>query len=216
MRTRMTHTKSAGFSLLEVTIVGAILLVASSMAIPTFNSTMQSWHGDSAYAGVYSQLKLASQLAINNRQEYEVIFTPGNSNLTPPQSGTVELDSIVPLQNPPNPEFPHQVSIYTLPSTAMFAVPSGAAGITAPDGFGTGSAAIDFSYPNTPDSFSVYFTADGRVLDSPTGAPVNGVVYISQSTISSWGRAVTVWGYTGKVKGWDLTSTGSVFRWTSH
>ncbi len=216
MPSKAAHSTNAGFSLLEITIVGAILLVASSMAIPTFNSTIESWRGDAAYTGVYNELKLASQLAINNRQEYEVVFTPGNATVTPPQSGTVEIDSLTPLQNPPNPQFPNQVSIYTLPPTAVFTVPSGAAGITGPDAFGNGSAAIDFSYPNTPNGLVVYFTADGRVLDSQRGAPVSGVVYISQSTLANWGRAVSVWGYTGKVKGWDLTSAGSSFQWTSH
>jgi len=214
MPSRMIRSKEAGFSLLEMTIVAAILLVASSMAIPTFNNTMQSWRGDAAYTGVYNQLKLASQLAINNRQEYEVVFTPGNANATPPQSGTVEIDSLAPLQNPANPQFPYRVSFYTLPAPSLFAVPLGGASITAPDAFGTGSTAIDFSYPNTINPLVIFFTADGRVLDSQTGAPVNGVVYISQPTIPNWGRAVTVWGYTGKVKGWDLTSVGS--QWTSH
>ena len=216
MRSKAAHSGNAGFSLLEMTIVGAILLVASSMAIPTFNSTMQSWRGDGAYAGVYNELKLAGQLAINNRQEYEVVFTPGNTNTTPPQGGTVEVDSLTLLQTPPNPQFPYRLSAYTLPATATFAVPPSAAGITGPDAFGNGSTAIDFSYPNTPNRLVVYFTADGRVLDSESGAPVNGVVYISQSTLTNWGRAVTVWGYTGKVKGWDLASAGSGFQWISH
>jgi prepilin-type N-terminal cleavage/methylation domain-containing protein len=208
--------KRKGFSLLELTIALGILLIAGSFAVPGLNRALQNWHGEAAYTGVYNQIKLAGQLAANNRQEYKVVFTPGDPYATPPHTGSVEIDSLAPLANPTNPSSPFQLSIYVLPPGAVFEVPAAASRITAPDAFGSGTTAIDFSYPSTLDPQTIYFTADGRVLNAVSGAPVDGVVYVSAPGNSTWGRAVTVWGYTAKVKGWELISNASVFQWAAH
>jgi prepilin-type N-terminal cleavage/methylation domain-containing protein len=208
--------KWKGFSLLELTIALAILLIAAGFAVPSLKSALADWHGEAAYTGVYDQVKLAGQLAANHRQEYKVVFTPGDPYATPPQNGSVEIDSLTALASPINPSSPFEVSLYTLPPNVAFTVPTAASGITAPDAFGSATTAIDFSYPATVDPRTIYFTADGRVLNAPSGAPVNGVVYLYESGNSNWGRAITVWGYTAKVKGWELIEKGAAFQWAAH
>jgi len=74
-----------------------------------------------------------------------------------------------------------------------------------PDGFGDGSAAINFALNVGGDPTQIYFQPDGRAL-TQTGEVANGVVYIARPGDLLSSRAVSIYGSTGRCKGWHLLS----------
>ena len=59
----------------------------------------------------------------------------------------------------------------------------------------------------------VVFMPDGRSRDS-VGNFNNGVIYLTPADGDIYNsRAITVWGSTGRVRGWDLTKVGSTATW---
>jgi hypothetical protein len=83
-----------------------------------------------------------------------------------------------------------------------------------PDNFGTGARAIDFGYPGVGGQNVIYFCPDGSAQDAAGGAGQclgnfsNGVVYIARPGELLSSRALTVWGATGRVRGWRLYNNG--------
>ncbi|MFZ0440319.1 MAG: hypothetical protein WAL76_19485, partial [Candidatus Sulfotelmatobacter sp.] len=101
---------------------------------------------------------------------------------------------------------------YTIPADVNFAVQAGFPAST-PDGFGTGVNAIDFeSTPGVPLNYVVFFP-DGSSQDS-LGNYSSGVIYLTRpgDTIYS-SRAVTLWGATGRIRGWRLNQIAGVATW---
>ncbi len=82
-----------------------------------------------------------------------------------------------------------------------------------PDGFGAGLTAIDFeSTPGVPLNYVVFFP-DGSAQDS-LGNYSSGVVYMTRVGDSIYAsRAVSVWGATGRIRGWRLNQVAGVAAW---
>lgn len=84
-----------------------------------------------------------------------------------------------------------------------------------PDTFGNGVTAIDLDY--TPagggGGATVVFMPDGSVQDV-AGNPDSGVLYLSRTVADLYSsRAITVWGATGRIRGWRLVNIGGVATW---
>jgi len=97
------------------------------------------------------------------------------------------------------------VSTYTLPQDVTYNVVSGFP-TTAPDGFGTGITAIDFGQGLGAGSLAyVSFLPDGSSQDT-LGNYNNGIIYISRIADNNkfTSCSVTVWGATGRIRGWRL------------
>jgi hypothetical protein len=86
---------------------------------------------------------------------------------------------------------------------------------TTPDGFGTGANAFDFDQPpgGTGGSNVIYFYPDGTAEDA-AGNINNGVVYMGVPGQLQTQRAVTLWGYTGRIRGWHLYDNASKWTWS--
>jgi hypothetical protein len=84
-----------------------------------------------------------------------------------------------------------------------------------PDGFGTGITAIDFestATPGVPLNYVVFYP-DGSAQDN-LGNFNNGVIYITRPGDTRFSsRAITVWGATGRIRGWRLVQQGAVWIW---
>jgi hypothetical protein len=104
-------------------------------------------------------------------------------------------------------------STYTLPNDVQFAVQAGfptsqAAFPLTPDTFGTGGTAIDFDQNIAAGAKTqIYFYPDGSAQDINQNIN-NGVIYVCRPGDLNSSRAITLWGATGRLRGWRLLSNG--------
>ena len=198
-----THHKSAerqlGFSLLEMLVVIAIILIIAAFAVRGLQTAIKNGHVDTAYATTLQQLRKAAQTAVGERVQCYVTFVSPRTIVTKKivAGTTTTLNSI------------------DLPTDMEFRVDTGlptGVGLT-PDGFGSGTRPIDFSIDYGGVGTSIYFQPDGSALDS-VGRLNNGVVYIGRPGDLLSYRAITLYGYTGRIKGWRLVpKAGGIRQW---
>ena len=193
----MTRGSARGFTLIESMIVVAIVLVASGIFFISIQPALRQARLNNAYNSVLATMRRARETAIAERRVYMVTFTaPRTMTITQSATGTV-------------------TNTFTLPSDISFdaepGIPNTAA--TTPDHFGTGNLAIDFDQGVTLGSkTTVYFQPDGSAQDANSNVN-NGVVYIARNGDLLSSRAITLWGSTGRIRGWRLYSAGNVQTW---
>ncbi len=214
MKENTNTQRQKGFSLLEMLIVVSIGFVLASVSFIAMLPLLNKTHIDSAYDTTLMVLRNTRHLAITQGHEYIVTFNPGGY-----AAGTILVQyqpGAVGGIYPP----PQLVATYTIPTDTSFATKTGFPAST-PDGFGTAALALDFGY--TPmggagGSQSLVFMPDGSARDgtSPSngGSYSSGVLYLNRPTgpIND-SRAITVWGATGRVRGWRLDAVAGVNTW---
>lgn len=190
-----------GFSLIEMMAVIGITFIVAAMAVMALQPDLQNSRVTSAYNTTLMALRQARDISIAQRQVYFVTFshnTPPPDTITITQGGTGTV-----------------VNTYQLPLDIAFAVVNGiptGQGKT-PDGFGNGGTAIAFDQGiggGNPDV--VYFYPDGSAQDV-NGNINNGVVYIARPTQLYSSHAVTLWGATGRLRGWRLYNNNGTNYW---
>ena len=195
-----------GFSMVEVIIVIAIVLIISAGALIQFVPVVKSARAENALQATLGQVRNARGLAIDQRRKYRLSF------LAP---RTIQLDQMVvdPATGVQSFLF---VSSLVLPQDIQFiaitGTPASGSG-TPPDSLPTTGAAIDFSLDYGGGGTQIVFQPDGRALDA-AGRLNNGVVYVARSGELMSSRAVSILGATGRVKGWHLTQSGAAKVWT--
>ena len=197
----MVQRRMRGFSLIEMMAVIAIVFMVSAMAMMTLQPTLKYSRVTNGYNTTLMALRQARDLSISQRQNYFVTFT---HNATPPDTITITQGATGTV-----------VNTYQLPLDVSFLVVSGiptAAGKT-PDGFGTGGTAIDFDQGVASGNKNVvYFGPDGSAQDV-NGNINNGVVYIARAADVFTSHAITVWGATGRLRGWRLYNNAGTKYW---
>jgi hypothetical protein len=183
----------------------AILLIVASVAVLTLGNSLPAMHTNTALQTTMQVLRQARQTAIDQRRTMVVTFNaPGGAT----HSITVQqmIGGVI------NPTAVEQVP---LPSDVQFvADPKLPQPPNTPDGFGNGTVAIDFEDPvsATPGT-QVFFLPDGSA-QSAAGNLENGVVYIDKPGYWQLSRAVSVFGGTGKIRGWRLQQVSAgVWKW---
>jgi hypothetical protein len=140
--------------------------------------------------------------------EYIVTFNPGGfaagTILVQYQPPAIGAGALPPLQ---------EVNAITIPPDITFAVRAGFPA-SAPDGFGSGIAPIDFGQTLGAGSLNyVAFMPDGSSRDT-LGNYNSGVIYLTRAADTVYAsRAITVWGATGRVRGWRLYNPANVNTW---
>jgi Tfp pilus assembly protein FimT len=178
-----------GFSLVELLIVTAMIVTASTIGLFLLGQWGSVVKSDGALRVVTSQLIWAREMAITQRHYMDVTFTNTNQ---------VQIIR----EEVPGPATT-LISSQRLEGNAQFAlvplVPD------TPDAFGNASA-VSFGTATT-----VRFSPDGMLLDQ-AGASVNGSVFVSVGNLKLSARAATILGAVGRVRGykWNGTSWGSV------
>jgi type II secretory pathway pseudopilin PulG len=209
----MALRKNNGFSLLELSITVSLALIMCGVTFlyltPQYNLT----HVNSAYDTTLMALRNTRNLAITQGHEYYVNFNPAGF-----PAGTIQVQYQPPLVPPAVAAPPlEQVNTYQIPSDVTFNVQAGFPG-SAPDGFGSGIVAIDFGQGLGAGSLNyVIFMPDGssqaNVVGS-SGSYNSGVIYMTRLSDSIYNsRAVTVWGATGRIRGWRLNQVAGVAEW---
>ena len=190
--------KQKGFSLIELLVVMAIALIIASYAMINIQQGLKNARIANAYDTLISELRNARQIAVDRRQTTRVTFTAPYTITTATKdvgAGTYTTQRTITIGN--------DLQFQTLagfPNTAT----------TVPDGFGAGATAVDFN-----GGAVVNFQPDGTAVDA-TGAVVNGVVYIARTGDLASARAVTMYGATGRIKGWRLLKVGSTWTWLKY
>jgi prepilin-type N-terminal cleavage/methylation domain-containing protein len=194
----MGSRRMRGFSLIEMMIVVTIILVVSGVAITGMQPALQYSRVNNAYNITLAAIRQARDFAVGQRQQYSVTFSnaavPNTITITQAGNGNV-------------------VTTYTLPTdvtfTALAGIPVGA---NAPDGFGVaGSISFDQGVAGGATNV-IYFMPDGTAQDV-NGNLNNGVIYIARAGQLYSSHAITVWGATGRLRGWRLynNSAGTAY-----
>lgn len=205
----MTLKKQRGFSLLELMIVVAIGFTLAGITTIAYMDTLKGQHMTTAYNSTLGTLRRTRDQAAADMRIYVVQFTtprtitvtqagPGATSCQVPPSGALLLTTVLPTD----------VSFMIEPGSPT----SSTVAPTTPDGFGSGSVAIDFDEPNTPGTTSICFNPDGTATDV-LGNPNSGVVYLGRTGDVYSGRAITLWGTTGRLRGWRLLNNAGVPTW---
>jgi prepilin-type N-terminal cleavage/methylation domain-containing protein len=206
----MPSRKSNGFSLLELMITVSLGLVMAGVTFIYLTPQMNSNHVNSAYDTTLMALRNTRNLAITQSHQYYVNFNPAGF-----PAGTIQVQYQPPIVPPAIAAPPiEQVNTYNIPTDVSFAVQAGFPAGT-PDGFGTGLTAIDFeSTVGVPlPCQCVVFMPDGSAQDS-LGNYNSGVVYLTRTGDTIYNsRAVSVWGATGRIRGWRLALVGAAKEW---
>lgn len=188
-----------------------VVSITLIMAGVTFISLMPMFnraHVDLAYDTTLMALRNTRHLAITQSHQYFVNFNPAGF-----PAGTIQVTWQPPAVGggalPPV----QQVTTYTLPSDISFAVKAGFP-VSTPDGFGTGATAIDFGQGLGAGSLNyVCFMPDGSSQDN-LGNYNSGVVYLVRPSDTVYsGRSITVWGATGRIRGWHVGQQAGAPIW---
>jgi Tfp pilus assembly protein FimT len=199
-----SHTMR-GFSLLELTGVVGISVIVCAIAINAMMPILRTAHVDNGYNITLGAIRQTRDFAVGQRQQYSVTFNNGVSpnTITITQAGNGNV-----------------VATYQLPIDVNFVAVAGLpAAPNTPDGFGAGATAIDFDQGIAGGIQNViYFMPDGSAQDV-AGNLNNGVVYVAlgngidATTGLKSSHAITVWGATGRIRGWKIDYTGGAPYW---
>jgi prepilin-type N-terminal cleavage/methylation domain-containing protein len=169
-------SRQAGFTLLEVLTVLALTSVILAIFVGFFPRAAAMVQGDADLRIVNWQLKLAREMAINQRRAIQLQFIPPNRL----QIARVEFAGGTTVLG--NSYLEHNTQFMLFPGQP-----------DTPDGFGNPTP-ISFS-----GAASVMFTADGMLTDA-AGNPVNGSVFLGQPGKEFSARALTIFGPTATIR----------------
>ncbi len=188
----MKVRKAAGFTLLELMITLAIGLVMAGVTILALMPLFKQNKVDAAYDTTLSVVRTYRSQAIAQSKRYIVTF------IAP---GTIQVQYWG-VGVPVSPA-PVTIATYQLPNDIEFAVQAGFPA-AAPDGFGAGGTAIDFDQGMGVGSQNyIMFMPDGSSQDT-LGNYNSGVVYLTRQGDVYSSRAISVFGTTGRIRGWRL------------
>ncbi|MFZ0815509.1 MAG: type II secretion system protein [Candidatus Sulfotelmatobacter sp.] len=204
----MASRNQNGFSMLELMITLTIALIMVGVTFITLQPALNQNHVNTAYDTTLMALRNTRNLAITQSNEYYVNFNPAGF-----PAGTIQVE-VLPFNAAGVAQPIQQVITYSIPTDVSFAT-QGTFPATAPDSppaLVTAGGALDFeSTPGValgPPAYLVFYP-DGSARDS-LGNYVNGIAYITRLGSPIWGsKAISVWGATGRIRGWTLSSPGT-------
>ena len=186
---RALHRSERGFSLIETLVVAALAMVLMGMAVVQIRTARATMVADNAMRLVMNELTRARDQAIQQRRNIQVAFV-----------GINEM-RLTRVEIPTGTTLVHRT---IMEGNLKFALPSGTPDTT--DAFGAGSA-LDFDGSN-PTNGEVVFNSEGMMIHGPTGAVINGTIFLAAPNDQYATRAVTILGSTGRVRGFRrLNST---------
>jgi prepilin-type N-terminal cleavage/methylation domain-containing protein len=202
----MLARKMRGFSLIEMMIVVALILIVLAFSIVAIQPSLKQNDVTEGYNQTLMAFRQARDISVAQRQIYFVTLSnaavPNSITITQGSTGTVTANYFLPTD----------VAFLTLPNlpTSQTTYPM------TPDGFGIGATAIDFDQGVAGGVKNViYFYPDGSAEDA-IGNVNNGVVYLALTGNTGYvntSRAITLWGATGRLRGWHIYSNAGQWYW---
>jgi prepilin-type N-terminal cleavage/methylation domain-containing protein len=196
----MRSTKNRGFSLLELMIVISIGVTMTGVGFMAMKPLFNSNHVDQAYDTTLSVIRTYRNQSIIQSKRYIIFFTA-------PGTITVQYWGVgVPVS-----PAPVTVATYTLPTDIQFAVQAGFPN-PGPDNFGTGATPFTMNNCALVGTNCLIFYPDGSAQDD-VGNFNSGVAYLSRPADLYSSRAVSIFGTTGRIRGWRLYKVAGVNTW---
>jgi len=191
-----------GFSLLEAMAVVAIMLTALSVNFVLLQPALKAARANTAANECFMLLRRYRQQAIDERKRYIITFNAPN------QIVISRWDVAVPVS-----PAPVVISTQVLPGNIQFQIVPGIPTANPPDNFGNGAQAIDFGQNIGLGGLNyVMFMPDGSSQDT-NGNLNNGVLYTALGGDLYSSRAISVFGATGRIRGWQLVKQGNNPTW---
>jgi len=174
--------------------VVAISFTLAAITTIAMMPVMKQQHVNAAYNATLMAFRRARDQAAGDMRVYVVtIAAPGTITIT---QNTPAGPLLTTTLLPPDVTLHVEPGIPTSPTVQP----------TTPDGFGAGTVAIDFDQGvGAAGGTTIYFQPDGSALDI-NGNIDNGVVYMARVGDLYSSRAITLWGATGRLRGWRLYS----------
>jgi prepilin-type N-terminal cleavage/methylation domain-containing protein len=202
----MYSRRMRGFSLIEMMVVMALILIVLAFSVMTILPSLRQNDITGGYNQTLMAMRQARDMSVAQRQVYFVTLSnaalPNSITITQGSTGIVTATYFL----------PNDIGFITLPGIPT----SPAAFPTTPDGFGIGTTAIDFDQGVVGGAKNaIYFYPDGSATDV-NGNINNGVVYLAllgNTGYVSTSRAITLWGATGRLRGWHIYQSGANFYW---
>jgi prepilin-type N-terminal cleavage/methylation domain-containing protein len=202
----MLARKMRGFSLIEMMIVVALIMIVLAFSIMTIQPSLRQNDVTEGYNQTLMAFRQARDISVAQRQIYFVTLNsavqPNSITITQGSTGTVTATYFLPTD----------VGFFAYPGLPASPV----AYPMTPDGFGIGTTAIDFDQGVAGGVKNVvYFYPDGSAEDA-IGNINNGVVYLAllgNTGYVSTSRAITLWGATGRLRGWHIYSNVGQWYW---
>ena len=164
------------------------MMAAVAVAVPMITGAVANSRVETALQTVVQELRLARQLSMDSRRLHRISFTtPGT--ITTTRRETDASTTQVRVINLPN-----DVQLYRNSISSE------------PDQFVT-TGAISFN-----SETSVTFRPDGSAVDTSSQV-CNGVVYLGRPGELESTRAVTLFGATGRIKGFRYRNSGGSWGW---
>jgi prepilin-type N-terminal cleavage/methylation domain-containing protein len=196
----MRSTKNRGFSLLELLVVVSIGMTLAGVAFMQMKPLFNQSHVDQAYDTTLSVIRTYRNQSIIQSKRYIIFFTA-------PGTITVQYWGVgVPVS-----PAPVTVATYTLPTDIQFAVQAGFPN-PGPDNFGTGATPFTMNNCALVGTNCLIFYPDGSAQDD-VGNFNSGVAYLSRPADLYSSRAVSIFGTTGRIRGWRLYKVAGVNTW---
>lgn len=213
-----TRTRGArGFSLLEMMIVICLFMIVGGMTFMALQPALKDARTNQAFEDILMQLRTARQRAITERKQYIVCFgiaAPVGA-LTPFGAPTAQSVQMFRWDAGTALSAAVQVTVNRLPIDLQFLTQAGLpnTAATVPDGFGNAATAIDFDQGVAGAiKNQVLFMPDGSARDV-NGNLNSGIIYVSRNGDLYSSRAVTLYGATGRIRGWKLINSGGAAKW---
>jgi Tfp pilus assembly protein FimT len=195
-----------GFSLIETMVVVALIMIVLAFSVMTIQPSLRQNDVTEGFNQTLMAMRQARDLSVAQRQIYFVtlsnVANPNSITITQGSTGTVTATYFL----------PSDVAYLAWPGipTSPVVYPM------TPDGFGIGGTAIDFDQGVAGGAKNViYFYPDGSAEDV-NGNVNNGVVYIAltgNTGFVSTSRAITLWGATGRLRGWHIYQNAAKWYW---
>jgi prepilin-type N-terminal cleavage/methylation domain-containing protein len=191
LRPQKRVSAQAGYSLIELMIVVGIAGVLTGIAVVQIGSTKQGLTGDGGMRTVLSQMNQAREMAITQRRYMRISFTLGNKV-------TISKEDLAGGA-------PTEVQTALMEGRVEFLVvlPVGTkADYDTPEGYGNTAPVLFPTATGTPPE--IKFSPEGTLVNQD-GKTLNGTVFLAVPNQKLSARAVTVFGSTGRVRGyrWD-------------
>ena len=220
-REHMATVRQRGFSLLEMIAVISIAMVMMAITFLTLQPALKDARVNTAYNSVLGQMRQARQRAVDNREQFIVCFGTDTPKGAATPLGTPTTQTVSTFEWPSGTALSSatEISAIALPSDITFqtlstpspGIPTGST--TVPDGFGAGSVALDFDQAvSSGTKDQILFMPDGSARDT-TGNLNSGVLYMARTGDLYSSRAITVFGASGRIRGWRLVIKSTTPTW---
>jgi type II secretory pathway pseudopilin PulG len=195
---RRTNNQEGGFSLLEVVVVMAIMMVVLSFAVFASNNVLPSYKADSALNVVLGTLRQAKQTAIAQRRDVQVWI---DQNFSGPDQVQHINYQVAPISG----DQPQSMVSIPLPQGTQMVLEPGVP--DTPMGFGNDAAVFIGNVEGGPGI--MMFRSTGAFTDG-NYALLNGTIYLGVPGQASTARAVSIMGGVANVQryAWDGTQWG--------